>query len=173
MASATDLARNGAVEIEAGQHPTRKTRFGTRAVLEVVAVLATGGLHLACTEVFHSNGTFILVALVAWGTYAAICVRSNKGVLTGWGFSKDKLGRASAASSIVAVLAIFGMGVFAFRRGYLSFHLHMIPLLLLYPVWGITQQFLILGIATRNLVRLAGALRSPVIRYWSVSIVSA
>jgi len=52
MASATDLARNGAAEIEAGQHPIRKTGSGTRAMLEVLAVLATGGLHLVLTEVF-------------------------------------------------------------------------------------------------------------------------
>jgi len=103
----------------------------------------------------------------------AICVRSDKGVLADWGFSKDKLGPAVAASSTVAVLAILGMGVFAFRRGSLSLHLHMIPLLLLYPVWGITQQFLILGIAARNLVRLGGGVRPPGIRYWGVSIVSA
>jgi len=171
MALGTKLGGCGTVEPEAGQRPAG-SGSGTRARLEVAAVVATGGLHLVCTEIFHTNGLFILVAMVAWGTYVAMCFRKDRTVIKLWGFSKDNLGPTASASSIVASLAILAMAILASHRGSLSFHWHMVPLLLLYPVWGITQQFLILAVAARNLDRLGGGLQPPGLRYWIVSIIS-
>ena len=39
-------------------------------------------------------------------------------------------------------------------RGRLALHVHMLPLALLYPVWGLVQQFMVQSLVTANLHRL-------------------
>ncbi len=41
-------------------------------------------------------------------------------------------------------------------QGTLHFPLHTLRLFLLYPVWGVIQQFLALGIVVTNLERIEG-----------------
>jgi hypothetical protein len=96
---------------------------------------------------------FIATAAVFWVTYVLVRWRRDPAVLREWGFRKENIAPAAAAS--VAVLVVVGGAMFALR-------LHRNPLwlprnfwvtLALYPLWGIVQQFLMNGIIARNLAR--------------------
>jgi membrane protease YdiL (CAAX protease family) len=52
------------------------------------------------------------------------------------------------------------MAVVAALAGTLRLHAHLVPLLLLYPLWGLVQQFLVQALVAANLVRVRGALGS-------------
>jgi hypothetical protein len=141
----------------------------TASLSEIVAVIATGGVHLILAEGFRANGIFIGLAILGWGLYVALRMRTNRSILKDWGFARDGLSPALLRSSLVALAGALGMAVLAMRRGSLSLHWHMLPLLLLYPVWGLTQQFLVQAMVSRNLSRLRGPFSSTV----AITLISA
>ena len=61
------------------------------------------------------------------------------------------------------------MAVIAWSRGSLLFHWHMLVLLLLYPIWGVIQQFLVQALVAGNLSKASGFSSSP----WFVTVVCA
>jgi hypothetical protein len=125
--------------------------MGRRPRLEVAGVCATGALHPVFVEVLHFRAAFIAAALIGWGAYVAICVRRRPSLLGEWGFTRRGLVGASCASGLVAACGLAGMAGYAAFRGSLAWHPHMPPLLLLYPIWGLAQQFLVQGLVVRNL----------------------
>jgi hypothetical protein len=136
---------------------------------EVVAVLLTGALHLVFEEVLDQKLLFIALAGIGWLLYLGIRVRREPGLIAGWGFQRQGLAAAFRHTSIFGGIAIGAMAVFGAIQGTLGLHWHMLPLLALYPVWGLVQQFLLQGLLTRNLVEAVPALRSP----WRVTPVAA
>jgi hypothetical protein len=149
---------------------TLKTRNqSTRALLEVAAVIATGLLHLLFVNVLNLKAVFIVSALIAWITYIVVRVRNDRRLPGLWGFRLVDFDKTLAASSAVAAAGIIAMAMIAVSQDSLTVHWHMLPLLLLYPIWGIVQQFLIQALVVGNLSKASGAMNSAV----AVTIVSA
>lgn len=118
-------------------------------MLDVSTVIATGILHLVFIEVFHAKAWFIVLAIAGWAIYVAVRVHSESSTLGFWGFRSINLRNTLIASSTVATIAIFAM--IPISRRALFIHWHMLPLLLLYPIWGLTQQFLVQAMVVNNL----------------------
>lgn len=55
-----------------------------------------------------------------------------------------------------ALLALAAFLAIGFYQGTLHLTWHLLPLLILYPVWGIGQQFLLIALTAGNLRDLAG-----------------
>lgn len=132
-------------------------------------MILTGILHLVFVVLINARAAFIALALFAWIVYIAMRVRKDSSLLTVWGFRRDRFRSAFIATSSIAGIAIAMMAVIAVSHGSALFHWHMLPLFLLYPVWGITQQFLIQGLVVRNLSRASGVVGTA----WVVTTVSA
>lgn len=122
-------------------------------MLEVSAVIATGILHLVFIEVFQANAWFIALAIVCWTIYIAFRIHRDDSALSSWGFRSINLRKTLITSSIVVAIAIFAM--IAISKGKLFFHWHMLPLLLLYPIWGLIQQFLVQAMVVNNLTMIS------------------
>jgi CAAX prenyl protease-like protein len=127
-------------------------RLTKRAWGEVLAALATGVLHPLTVHVFEAKGVFILVAAVGWSFYIGLRVRGDKRAIRVWGLSFHGLRPTARIAAVFAIAATAVMAVVALRRGSLQFHADMIPLVLLYPVWGLIQQVLVQGMVVGNLV---------------------
>jgi Type II CAAX prenyl endopeptidase Rce1-like len=134
--------------------------FSTRSRFEIGAVLATGILHLVFFEILNAKALFISLALSGWIAYCVIRLAKDRRVIKTWGFGADNLGGSFIASSIVAAIAIAALSVIAKGRGSLSIHWHMLPLILLYPIWGLAQQFLIQALVVGNLNRFSNIIGS-------------
>ena len=120
-----------------------------RTLIEVSAVIATGILHLVFIEVFQAKAWFIALAITCWVIYIVVRVRRDSSALDSWGFRSINLRKTLIASSLVAAFAILAM--IAIAKGALFIHWHMLPLLLLYPIWGVIQQFLVQAMVVNNL----------------------
>jgi CAAX prenyl protease-like protein len=120
-----------------------------RTLLEISAVIATGILHLVFTEVFQAPAWFIGLAVASWAIYIVVRVRRDGSALSSWGFRSINLRKTVIATSVVAAVAIFAM--IRISNGALFVHWHMLPLLLLYPIWGVIQQFLVQAMVVDNL----------------------
>ncbi len=127
------------------------------ALAEPAAVVATGLLHLFFEEALHAKGPFILLAGLCWGTYLVLAVRKDRRLPLEWGFGRSGF-RPTArwAGWILAGGAAF-LALAGIAGGTLSWNPHILPVLLLYPAWGLLQQFLLQALLARNLDRLAGS----------------
>ena len=139
------------------------TRWPRRTQLEVLAVFLTGVLHPVFGRVLHLQAVFIVAALAGWAAYIGLSVWRDASLLHEWGFSSRGLARATLATALAAAVGFLGMGAIARSEGALRVHWHMLPLLLLYPVWGLVQQFLVQAIFVRPLCLGPRALVPPLV----------
>ena len=104
-------------------------------------------------EYLGVKALFIATAAVCWVTYLLVRWRRDPQVLTEWGFRKENLLPATAASVAVFAVVTGAMFYVQLLRGPLWLPRNFWVTLGLYPLWGIVQQFLLNGIVARNLSR--------------------
>ncbi len=99
---------------------------------------------------------FIVAAIVFWAAY--IIYRSNEkpGVLKYWGFRTNnfkKVLKSVLPFGLISVILFVGIGLY---QGTINITWHIIPILILYPVWGIIQQFLLIAPTAGNMQDIKG-----------------
>jgi hypothetical protein len=82
--------------------------------------------------------------------------RQDPDIFRKWGFSTTHLLPASANAAVVFAVVATGLAVYAHLAGHLHFPPQTLLLMLLYPFWGITQQFVTLAVVVANLERIGG-----------------
>jgi hypothetical protein len=121
----------------------------------LIGVAATAALNFAFMEAGpRSSPAFIAGTCVFWVLFVIVRVSRDKRILRTWGFRADNLWEAALIPAAVFALGVAGCGAYGFWYGTLHFPGHALVLLLLYPVWGVIQQFLVLGVVVGNLERL-------------------
>ena len=128
----------------------RAERLGPRELAEVGAVVLTGVGHLVASQAGASD-VFIPVAVAGWGGYVGARALTELGFLGELGLTGGDLGRAARDVALLSAGAGLGMAAYGAANGSLRLDRTLVPLLVLYPVWGITQQTLVQGFLTRHL----------------------
>jgi hypothetical protein len=126
--------------------------------------LAGVGVTIALHFLLQAHGPspyFIAGACLFWAAFVIVRARQRPGILRAWGFRADNLARASVLPALLFVVIAAGFAGYAHVQGYLRFPLHQLGLFLLYPVWGVIQQFLALGIVVNNLEPIDGLEQRP------------
>jgi hypothetical protein len=126
--------------------------------------LAGVGVTIVLHFVLQARGPnpyFMAGACLFWAGFVIVRARQCPGVIRTWGFRADNLARASVLPAALFVAIAIGFAVYAHFQGHLRFPLHQLGLFLLYPVWGIIQQFLALGIVVNNLEQIDSLGRRP------------
>lgn len=126
-----------------------------RARYELGAVVLTGAVFLVFENILDAKLPFIAAAAVGWLAYLATRWR-EPGQVRAWGFRTDTLRSALRINSVLVLVAaagILGLGL-ALGRGFPSAGFYC--LILVYPVWGLVQQFLLCPLLCGNLVRATG-----------------
>ena len=119
---------------------------------EIMAVIGTGIFHLLSC-LWKIKGVFIPAAIIGWSIYIIYRYRENSHVLQDWGFRGDNFKASFQTATLICLPLAFLLGIFALLKGTLLFSLSMIFLLGLYPIWGVTQQFLILALMIKNIMK--------------------
>jgi uncharacterized protein len=118
---------------------------------ELPLVLFLGAANVVSEFVPGSKAPLVLVGVAAWAALIVAHLRADRGAWRRWGFRRDNLRQAAvpAALAVFPLLAAFTLwgvrtGHFPPPRGFLS-------IVLVYPAWGIAQQFLLQAIVWSNL----------------------
>ena len=123
----------------------------------LVAVTVLVVIHEILTAMNHRpNVFFIFGATLFWAGYVLIRACQDPGLFRTWGFRATNLLPASLAAALLFVVCSAGLAAYAWSCDFLRFPAHTWVLLLLYPFWGIVQQFVTLGIVVTNLQRVPG-----------------
>ena len=119
--------------------------------LEVLAVMMTGILHLVFKS-FGAKGLFISLAGVSWVGYIIWRVRQDSSLWVKWGFQTKNLSAAFFWPTVIFVVGVTLMAWYGLANDRVLWQDHILFLLLLYPLWGILQQFLVQALGVANLM---------------------
>lgn len=126
-----------------------------RRKLEIAAVFLTGIGKFVFMDTLQWRLPFILSAVVAWTVYIIVRTKTTPGILLHWGFRLDNFGKVARMVlpfGISAVAAFLAIGLY---RGTANMTLNMLPVLVVYPIWGTIQQFLVIGLVAGNMRDIA------------------
>jgi hypothetical protein len=121
--------------------------------LEFLAVVTTGLLHLVFKSL-GAKGLFIALASVSWVGYIVWQVRQDPSKWVPWGFQTKNLSSSFFLPTVIFVVGVSLMAWYGLANGCVLWQGHILLLLLLYPLWGILQQFLVQALGVANLMAL-------------------
>jgi uncharacterized protein len=113
---------------------------------------------------FYITGIFLF-----WLGYIYYRVKSNRDTLKHWGFKKEYFKQTLLYLAPLVFIASVVSVLYSLFNKSLSFSWYFILVLILYPLWGIIQQFMMLGIISHNLVTITGGKMN---RYLIIFLVS-
>lgn len=125
-------------------------------VCEMLAVLLTGIGKFIFVGWLGYKLWFIVAAILGWALYVYVRHHRQPGVLRYWGFRGDMFRENFMRLLPLAGIAVALFAGVGYGRGTLIWSWHLLPVLLLYPVWGVIQQFLVVGLVAGNLSDFAG-----------------
>ncbi len=123
-----------------------KTRY-----FEVLAVVLTGLGKFICMDWMNWRLLYILVIVIFWVGYVCYRCWGKHDMLEYWGIGKTNFRKTFLELLPVGLLCVIAFVVIGNYRGTNILNWHIIPILLLYPFWGIVQQFIVVGLITKNL----------------------
>lgn len=120
-------------------------------VFEITAVILTGAGKILFFEVLHLQFWFILMVSIFWLGYLVYILRKDKERIAHWGFRKEGLRESIRIILPLVVTALALIITYGITSGKALLSWHLLPSLLLYPIWGLAQQFIVLGMVAGNL----------------------
>lgn len=140
------MVRRGVAEEDRGIAVLRESLRGRGFELGAVVVTAAGFV------VFGLSFLYIGVASVFWLSYVLARYRWDRDVFARWGFRRAGFRRAMR---LTLPFAAVGLG-FCLLYGLVSdaalWSRDLVMLLVMYPPWGVVQQFLVVALVAENLI---------------------
>ncbi|RAK65157.1 CPBP family intramembrane glutamic endopeptidase [Hymenobacter edaphi] len=125
-------------------------------ILEIAAVLLTAAGKFLFMDYLNWRLAFILTAIAGWGLYVAVRQRQVPGITAYWGFRTDNFNPALRLVLPFGISTVVVCTLLGLYRDTLNVTWHILPILLLYPLWGTVQQFLLIALTAGNLHELPG-----------------
>ena len=122
-----------------------------RKILEITAVILTAAGKFIFMDWLNWRFPFVVIAILTWIFYIIYRSRKQPAIVRYWGFRTDnfkKVAKMILPFGLFAVIAFAGIGLY---QGTINITWHIIPILILYPIWGIIQQFLLIALTAGNL----------------------
>ena len=139
-------------------------------LFEIGAVVLTGLLKFVMMDYLEWRFVYIASAILFWASYLYWRHRQDAGILTEWGFRREEFKTCFMQLLPWAVVSIALFAFYGYWTGRMIWSWHLLPILLLYPIWGVIQQFLVIALVAGNLDRLE---RRTVSKIWIMVITAA
>ena len=129
------------------------------SIMELVLVLLVAAGHMSL-ELMAARGRFQpdrpqmlfnSVAVLMWVGYVGFRACTVRGILRDWGLHLDHFPQALGRGLLFALPVAVALVVFGVWRGHWPLAPGFWLLLLLYPAWGLAQQFVLQALLMRNL----------------------
>lgn len=129
-------------------------KYPTLQNLEIIAIGVTVILKFILMDWLKLRGVYITGVSLFWIWYVFYRVQTIPNILYKWGFKTSGFRQSFLFLLPFILITVFICILYADISKTLSFSWHIIPIFLLYPIWGVIQQFLMLGIIAQNLATL-------------------
>jgi len=122
--------------------------------IEIAAVVGTGLMKFILMDWLGLRLFYVFAACLFWFIYVYRKHKKNPDVLKLWGFQKAYMRSSFFVLIPVALVIISGTVIYGVLNEVNFVSWHILPVLVLYPAWGIIQQFMMVGIVAGNLNKL-------------------
>lgn len=126
----------------------------TRRFLELLAVVFTALGKFIFMDLLDYRLFYVVFAILCWSLYILARCKKEKDVLKYWGFRFDNFKETLMMILPFGILAIISFLVIGYNQGTINLSWHIFPILITYPLWGVMQQFLTIGLIAGNLNHL-------------------
>jgi membrane protease YdiL (CAAX protease family) len=133
------------------------------------AVILTAAGKFVFMDYLNWRFAFVAAGIVAWSFYIIFRYRNEKGILNYWGFRTDNFTLVVRKILPVGALSVIVFFAIGFYQNTINITWHIIPILILYPIWGVIQQFLLIALMVGNLRDLKG----KHLNKWAIILFSA
>lgn len=118
---------------------------------EIYAVVFTAVGKFIFYDVLDLRLLFIFLMFVFWGAYIYRRIQLAPGILKEWGFRTDNFKLVLKKVLPFGIIAVISCLIIGYTRDTLNPHWHFIPILLIYPIFGTLQQFLLMSLVAGNM----------------------
>ena len=122
-----------------------------RSWLEIGAVVLSALGKILLVDVLDQKFWFIIGASVIWLVYVIVQLQINPSRLSSWGFTSKGFYQSLKFLAPWAGLVLVFMISSSFWTPKAILNWHLLPVLVLYPIWGTIQHFLLIAIFAQNL----------------------
>ena len=140
-----------------------------RRILEILAVVLTAIGKFIFMDYLQWRIGFVMVAIISWVIYIIYRYRKQEEITTYWGFRSDNFHSVAKKVLPFGMIAVVVFVSIGFIRETIHVTWHIIPILILYPIWGAIQQFLLIALTAGNLQDFKGGNFNK----WLVILISA
>ncbi len=120
-------------------------------LFEIISVFITALGKFIFYDILNQRLIFILLMFAFWSSYIFYRVRHSPDILKIWGFRVDNflnVLKRILPFGLLSILACISIGSL---QNTINLHWHIIPILILYPIFGTLQQFLLMALVAGNL----------------------
>jgi uncharacterized protein len=125
-----------------------------RRKYEITAVFLVGIGKIIFMDLLQWRLPFIVIVIIGWTIYVISQSRRVKGILHYWGFRLDNFKEVALKILPFGTISVITFFIVGYKLGTINLNWHIIPILILYPIWGTIQQFLVIGLVAGNLQHL-------------------
>lgn len=138
------------MKLTSNNNPSTISLSNQRRVLEIIAVLVTGIGKFIFMDALNWKLPFILIAILGWSVYIGYRQHKVKGILKYWGFRTDNFKTVTLQVLPFGLVSIISFFVIGYLQGTINLTWNIIPILIIYPIWGTIQQFLMIALVAGN-----------------------
>lgn len=106
----------------------------------------------------NMRAVYIFVICFFWILYVYIKYKGDHSVLEKWGIQKLYFKQSFLYLLPFAAVCIAGIVIYGYTSGAHLLNWHFLPVLMLYPVWGLIQQFMMNSLISGNLKAMKKAM---------------
>lgn len=141
-----------------------KTRW-----FEIAAVVLTGVLKFVLMDGLNLRFLYISMACSFWLVYVVYKAVNIKGILVYWGFTQHNFKKTFLELLPVGAVSVVIFFLLGNHLGKNILNWNILPILVIYPIWGVVQQFIIVGLISRNLADMK-KFKLPI---WSIVVITS
>ena len=135
---------------------TAPTISNKRRYCEISAVILTALGKFVFMDYLEWRFAFVLVAIMSWLVYIIHSHKTQNGIIKYWGFRTDNFFKVAKMVVPFGLVAVIGFMAIGWYNETINVTWHIIPILVLYPIWGCIQQFLLIALTAGNLQDIHG-----------------
>lgn len=135
----------------------------------ILSIAITGLMKFVLIDWLGLRLFYIVGISIFWIGFIFKLHKKYPNILNKWGFQKKNFVKSFLSLLPMAIILLSGIIFYGFTINAEFLNWHVIPIFILYPVWGIIQQFIMIGIIANSL----NSLSSRSYHQWYVIISTA
>ncbi len=120
-------------------------------IIEIAFAVLTAIGKVIFMDMLNWRLPFISIVIIGWISYILWQRKHHPERLKQWGFRLDTIGSVCKLVWPFAILAVCAFVAVGLWNNSIQWTWHIFPILLIYPLWGILQQFLVIALVAGNL----------------------